>query len=264
MRLVPVLALLSLIAASWSAETKVNEPKATDPNANGTDPTLPINRLQGTVGFDDLPHGGSAATVTARADYVIPSHPDLALRAEVPLLWLDNGHDSETGLGDLYAEVLKTLPVPDQRVTAAAALGIVLPTANEDALGAGKWQLAPKLVGALHLDKEDKSLAYVEAQDFFSVSGDENRDSVHYLLITAAFRQNLDKGLWLLGGLNDRYDWKTDNLWSVDDFHNNLQAKLEGGLVFAPAKAAWVDLYFPLGDNRYLEFGISASVMMRY
>lgn len=262
MRHVPTLTLLlPLLAAGWAAEPAKAD--AANPNANGTDPTTPINRLQGTLDIADMPHGASAVGVTGRVDYRIPGHQDIAVRADLPLLWLDNGHESRTGFGDAYLEALKTLPTPEARVTAAAALGVVVPTASHDLLGADKWQLAPKVVAALHLDG-DRNLAWLQAQDFFSVSGDPDRADLHYLVVTGAFRRNLDQGVWVLGGLEDRYDWKRDDLLRVDDFRNDLTAKLEGGMLFAADKAAWVDLLFPIGDNHYLDFAISGSMLLRF
>lgn len=264
MRLVPTLVLIPLLGCAWSAEpAKAKTPPAADAvNANGTDPTTPINRIQGTLGLTDLPHSGETATVIGRIDYVIPGHQDIAMRADIPLVHYDYGPGSESGLGDCYVEALKTLPVTDQRVTAAAALGMVLPTASDPILGYEKWILAPKLVGALHME-DKKGLAYLQVQDFFSVSGDDDRADVHYLVLTGAYRQNLDQGVWVLGGLEDRYDWKRQG-WQRDDFRNNFSLKLEGGILFAPDKAAWVDLFVPVGDHHYMDIGIAGTVMLRY
>jgi hypothetical protein len=253
--LCPFLTATLGLAAEPAIKTQPAKNDNATPNANGTDPTSPINRLQGTAEFTDLNHG-HAISVIGRADYVLPDQPDVAIRADVPITQVSYRDENKFGLADIYAEGLKILPIPDKRFTAAAALGIILPTASHDILGSGKWQLAPKVVGAMHIEG-DRSLVYAQIQDFFSVSGDNDRPDLHYIEISAAFRHNLDKGVWILAGLMDRHDWKYD-------IHDDLTGRLEGGILFEPRKAAWIDLTFPIGDHHSLDFALSGTVMLRY
>ncbi|WP_062227748.1 hypothetical protein [Aureimonas frigidaquae] len=110
----------------------------------------------------------------------------------------------ETGLGDLT--LLDILLFPGETVSFGAGPLLVVPTATDDSLGAGKWQagaagvaIAPQKWGLLG--------ALVTYQASFA--GDRDRDDVSLLTVEPVINYNLKDGFYLRSTATANFDLDT-------------------------------------------------------
>lgn len=105
----------------------------------------------------------------------------LLLRWDLPFVTTHRGSETTSGLGDLYLQGVLVRSVGRGNVAVGPAL--VLPTATNDLVGTGKWQLAPLIVPFWYFSK-GLGLFLVKAQDFVSFAGDQERPDLHFFLTT--------------------------------------------------------------------------------
>ena len=130
----------------------------------------------------------------------------MLLRMELPIVTADAPAVSRaSGLGDSYAQLL-LIPRLSGRFAIVAGSGLVLPTATSGLLGGGKWIAAPTFVPVVFL--RGAGMAYVKVQDYVSFAGDEERPSVHFLLVTPTFIRTLGRQSWILLDSEMRTDWR--------------------------------------------------------
>jgi len=127
------------------------------------------------------------------------------LRPSVPVITSpDPGR--VTGLGDIaFFDVL----VPDHHVWGSWGIGaaFVFPSATDDKLGAGKWQLGPA-VTVLFQKIPNVQLGLI-VQNPISVAGDSGRPSVNQLLLQPIAQYNFPKGWYTsIGDFTWSFDWE--------------------------------------------------------
>jgi len=168
---------------------------------NGEDITNPVNQAQVRLQAKTLPDATedhrtytnvNSETVTLRSDWVLFSKPDqLALRIDVPWVWSNkpgstNKYGStQSDVGDMLMQAVYVRTF-DSRWAAAAGAQFIIPTASNDACGAGKWQIAPTVgVRASLPEISAGSFLGVALRQFISVAGDGNtsRSNVAYTSI---------------------------------------------------------------------------------
>ena len=150
------------------------------------------------------------------------------------------GRSGETGLGDLYGQLL-LIPYFTRSFAFVAGTGLVIPTATGDLLGAGKWVLAPA-TGPVWFTP-GPGMFFVKFQNFVSVSGDSDRADINFLLITPMFVHVFEGRWWLLADTETRTDWTRDERTSV-------KSGLQIGKAVAPRLALWVKPEVWWGANR--------------
>jgi hypothetical protein len=124
------------------------------------------------------------------------------MRLTVPMVTTP-GPGSITGLGDIsYFDVF----VPKARSWGiwGAGLGLVIPAASSEALGAGKWQLGPAFTAMYYRIPNWQIGAVV--QNPVSIAGDPDRENINALLIQPIV--NYLAGPWYIG-IGD-FTWQLD------------------------------------------------------
>jgi hypothetical protein len=199
-------------------------------NNDGNDDTDPISRLDLRTQYTSLPDAVTPDQVlgdrsrdreTLRDDIVFPRGPDqIQLRTDVPLVWSnvptsDNpeGH-GQFGLGDLLLQGSYSHAL-DARWAVAVGVRTILPTASEDALGAGKWQIAPSIdVRASLPEVSVGSYVSLTVRQFSSVAGDPSRRNVRNTSILPALNLSLPKQWYVLFNPNIQYNLNSEK-WFV-------------------------------------------------
>jgi hypothetical protein len=176
------------------------------------------------------------------------------LRWDLPVGRAHLGGEEFTGLGDLYFQALN-VRTPSRKFSLASGLGFQLPTATEDQLGSGKWQVAPTLFPIWTLPAVE-GIFFIRAQNFVSVAGDEDRRDVNYLTLTPTLVHRLDARRALLFDTEVVTDWERDG-----------ELRWKSGLLFASRlgarRAWWVKLEVPWGEHRFGEWTVRTSVAWR-
>jgi hypothetical protein len=199
-------------------------------NNDGNDDTNPISRLDLRTQYTSLPDAVTPDQVlgdrsrereTLRDDLVFPHGSDeIQVRFEAPLVWSnaptsDNPYgNGQFGVGDLLLQGLYAHPF-DARWAVAVGVRTILPTASEDALGAGKWQIAPSIdVRASLPEVSAGSYVSLTVRQFSSVAGDPSRRNVKSTSILPALNFALPKQWYVLINPNIQYNLNSEK-WFV-------------------------------------------------
>lgn len=203
-------AALTLGSAGSSADDSSSAQKPSL-QAAAADPTWPL--IQVTVDYDFAvsTDDGSGTAHRLLFQPVIPLAPfekfpiGQIIRPSLPLL--SSPHpDHATGLGDL---TVFDVFLPKRFSWGALGVGpvIVFPTATDDRLGQGKWQLGP--AAALIYQAIPNLQLGVIVQNPISFAGDSDRDSVNQLLIQPIAQYNLPNGWYVsMGDFAWTFDWE--------------------------------------------------------
>jgi len=236
----PLLALL-LATPAWPQDAPVPEEIRSD-----TDPTKPVLFTVREEYYDLLNDRWQNAAIL-RADRLVLNTVGLPgnsrgflLRADLPVVTYNNGNESTSGLGDLYAQSL-VIPKFSKLFTIAWGTGVVLPTAT-NSLGGGKWQLAPA-VAPVRFFGRLSGFAFVKFQDYISVAGDNDRPDIHYFLVSPTLLHRLAKSWWFVVDSESRTDWKRDNTTSY-------KSGLLIGKMFSPRFGTSAKVEIPWGPRR--------------
>jgi hypothetical protein len=207
----------------------------------------------------ELGDSNSIDLVLFRSDLAVkqPRRPgvDLAtLRFDLPVGTAHLQGEEVTGLGDLYFQAINFRNL-SRRFSLGSGLAFQLPTATEDQLGAGKWQVAPTLFPLRKLPAR-RALFFTRIQDFVSVAGDDDRRDVHYLTITPTLIKLLDRKRAVLLDTEAVVDWERDG-----------ELSWKSGFLVATRigqrRAAWVKVEVPWGEHRRGEWTVRASLAWR-
>ena len=129
-------------------------------------------------------------------------------RFDLPIITSHRSDDTESGLGDLYAQAA-LVPWLTRRSAFVIGSGVTIPTATDDSLGRGKWELAPIVVPAWFLPQR-RGLFFVRLHDHVSFAGDDDRADVHFLEIVPTLIWNYRPGWWTLLSSQVIVDWEND------------------------------------------------------
>jgi len=181
------------------------------------DPMAPIIQvqLQDTLVPDNFEGSGVANVLTLQP--VIPilpgkiiSYPQIT-RLTLNILATTPNPQRTTGIGDLTA--FDQLVVKRSKsLSLGVGAVVVLPTASNDDLGQGKYQIGPSF--SLLSNTDDWQLGFI-LQDQFSVAGDSDREAVHEMTwqpilnyVTGKWYMGVGDFTWLL-------DWENNNHLSI-------------------------------------------------
>lgn len=188
-----------LVAARAAAEPGSGTPE--DPAREGPHSEVRgVNPADNLTKFELLPkysrvdadNDVSVSTLTFKYDRAILGQYGVNL--ELPVADLDSSSGHTRGIGDL--NLRGRVQFRQGRATYITGVEAVFPTASDDALGTGKYQLNPTVVG-VYAFSEQFFVAGV-AKHLFSVAGGAQRDDIvqgQYRFLAA---RTLGKDWWLL------------------------------------------------------------------
>ncbi len=175
----------------------------------------------------------------------------MLLRFEAPISTTETpATGQQAGLGDMYGQML-TLPRLAPRFAFAVGTGLSIPTATGDALGSGKWMLAPVAVPVWFFSG---GLFYVKAQNFLSIAGDRDRPDVNFLLITPTVIRKLGRASWVLADTETKTDWRRDRLTGV-------KSGLQIGHIVARGFGVWVKPEVWWGANQDGRWNLKTGIV---
>lgn len=194
---------------------------------NGEDFTRPITRLDLRFKYQEESKLCHNEVFTLRNDIVFTLRNDWSFttRVDLPYTWVQckecrcnqiivSPQIKTKGLADVLVQGLLITPTYE-KWTYAVGLRVVFPTATNDDLGSGKYQLLP--TAGIKYDLKDWMkgawCALLVRQDF-GVGGDKCRDSIHQTYIQPYFNIDLPRDWFLTSSPEMRYNWNTNN-WFI-------------------------------------------------
>jgi hypothetical protein len=209
--LVILAGMLTLSSSAWGGSKSPDSSKPLQ--AAAADPTEPL--IQATLDYDLYVsnRGGTGSAHQLLFEPVIPLPPvahfpvGQIIRPTIPMITTP-GPDRTTGLGDI---TIFDIFLPQRFSWGALGVGpvAVFPTATNERLGQGKWQLGP--AGALIYDRVPHLQIGLIVQNPISFAGDGDRENVNALLVQPIAQYNLSRGWYVsMGDLTWAFDWKSD------------------------------------------------------
>jgi hypothetical protein len=131
------------------------------------------------------------------------------LRTDIPITTTHLGAETNTGLGDIYAQALY-IPYLSRKFAFVTGSGIVLPTATHQTLGLGKWQVAPLAVPVWFLPRQ-RGYFYVKFQEYISIAGVGDRPDVNALFITPVLNYSPARRWLIQLDAESKTNWKNQN-----------------------------------------------------
>lgn len=116
-----------------------------------------------------------------------------------------------SGVGDTFQSFFFSPSRPTHGVIWGVGPAVLIPTASEDALGAGKWAAGPTAVA---LTQQGPWTAGVLASHVWSFAGDEDRDDVEQSFVQPFLGYALGRGRTVSAGLEATYDWEHEE-WTA-------------------------------------------------
>lgn len=222
----------------------------------GTDPSNFQRTLSLANEYVDLADNGAYLNTTTLA-YIEPTGRGRArLILELPFAVTDVTGDTDGGLADLtvrYGQILSL----DRRKAFAAGLGLVVPTATADALGAGKWSLEPSASVILFLSRE-----WIFAPSFkqtVSIAGDSSRADVNLSALDFyVVWRSPSLTQWVILDPAFAWNWKKH-----DDQLIGITTLTYGRLLSHTDKAVWSTYVKPgvgWGNGRAADWSIEAGL----
>lgn len=191
------LALAGFAVAHAGVAGAVEEPP------RGVNPKENLSKIELIYKGDALDGDGRIDAFTVKFDRAIT--PLLGANVEMPLLRFDAPGLTETGLGDVMLRLRYNLQYG--AITVIPGLEVVAPTASDDVLGLGKWQVNPVLGAVMPLSQS--AFVFVGYKHLRSVGGDDARldiDASQPRLLVARLSP---RGWWVLADMKYTYDHGT-------------------------------------------------------
>jgi hypothetical protein len=185
----------------------------------GVNPAEILSRADLIVKVVNLPQGESITSV-AKFDQKLGG--GLGANVEFPFLsHVDVGAAKATGVGDLFARVRYVTPL-SQKVIGLLSIEAVAPTASNDLLGTGKWQVNPG-AGAVYMWSQ-RSFTAMLYKHSFSVAGDDARADIDVNQVRALHSFVLNKGWYIT--FDAKHEWQTkgpNQDWTTTEFEVGKQ-----------------------------------------
>jgi hypothetical protein len=185
----------------------------------GQDFTKPLTRFDIRYKYQNTTGDTETSLWTFRVDkpFVLNDGWKLSTRFDLPLIYsdvasLDNPRgDYEFGFSDTLTQALFISP---QHGHFAYGFGaqMIWPTASQDQMGTGKYQLAPT-IGAIYYpeDLPKGSFYAIVLRDFFDIGGDDDRADIHQFSIQPMFNYSLPDSAFVTFGPDMRINWEQDD-----------------------------------------------------
>lgn len=215
--------------------------------AAGASPIELIPRIELRHSFSQLANGASVSATTAQIDMTFARR--VLFRYELPHVRVDNAGVPASGLGDIQLQSIGVLTSSPWQVTALLA-GLILDTATQPPLGAGKHQVSFGAGAAIKVRRW--WLPYVIGQEQLSFAGDDTRPGINQLLVRA--------GTVVFGR---RWDWYKADLDTTVDFRADearLFGTLEAGTLLVGRVGLFIRAGTQLAGERQLDYAIQAGI----
>jgi hypothetical protein len=214
----------------------------------GVSPVELIPRLELRQTYSSL--AGSVAIHDTTLEVDIEFLKRLLLRYQVPVRLMETPTGQVTGIGDIQVGLIALL-ASNARLVVAAVAGAELNTATKAQLGAGKQQLILGLGAAVK--PFPWWLAYLLAQQQFSIAGESARQEVNQTMI--------DLGSILFGR---QFNWLKFDLISTVDFPGGPTGRLYGQAEAGSLVVGRVGLYMrvstQLAGPRLLDYALTGGI----
>jgi hypothetical protein len=234
------------------------------PKISGDHETRSQTRTDMRYRYRDMPNDKEDHQVTARYDLTYDLNETLFLNNGATTAWRlnnrtssdnrDGGYDG--GWGD---STLQSFLVTIQNKNRfAVGSNLILPTASQDQLGDGRWQLGPTLSYSRDLyDVGVGSFTGLTVRNLFSVGEDNGRSDINLLIVTPSFRYNFPDSWHIRLQSESQMNYEQSNDWFVP-------ASMRVGKNFGPYYAS-VEVFAPIVDDyeRYdeeIEFRIGINI----
>ncbi|MCK7497257.1 MAG: hypothetical protein MZW92_45310 [Comamonadaceae bacterium] len=180
---------------------------------------------------------------------------NLILRFDVPFVTADLKQGTDNGLGDIYGQVL-LIPYGTEKFFFAIGSGLIAPSATENTLGGGKWQVAPLAIPGWRF-KDPRGLFFVKIQDTISFAGQSDRADIHYMTVTPVLLMKLSDRWWTGMDSEAKVNWERDN-----------QRSYKSGIfllrMWTKSFGTWVKPEIPWGQNREGDWAVKVSLFWNY
>lgn len=213
--LLVMLLALAVPAYAQEAQEEVN---------TGQDFTKPMTRLDIRQKYQNLPAGKESYTTTFRVDkpIVLDGGWVLSTRADLPFTGSDvtsadnPDSDFKWGMSDFLTQFLLIAPQGKKSWTYAVGLQTIFPTASEDQMGTGRYQVAPVVGGKVDLNGISKgSFAYALIRNHFDAGGDSSRQKLNYLVIQPGINIALPEAFFVTFSPEMKVNWEDNNHWFI-------------------------------------------------
>lgn len=196
----------------------------------GTDPTEPVTRVE--LAFDHIEYQRSAVRDALRARVDARLFESFVLRTEAPLVHADSGAgSSDSGIGDVRAQ-LGWRAFSDPLFSIFFGAGVVLDTADGEALGSGQDQVVA-LVSASGALPRSRSRLFETIEHFVSYDGDRDRPGVALTKLQIHLMTEWSPSVWTQTGGDFIVDWKGGE-------HTGMNLDFEIGRGNAAGFAYWI------------------------
>lgn len=199
------------------------EPEAGQ-TAPGVNPKDNITKAEVIIQHDNLEDGITVTTLAFKYDMAFDAHwggnielpitnlqgrargagnpggaPLLVDNVELPAPIARAGETSfdETGIGDLRLRARNVQT--SGRISVISAAEVVVPTADSDLTGAGKWQVNPVLGAVYAFNRQ--TFAFLGYKHYFSIAGDDRRENIDRSEVRALFARLFANATWALGDI---------------------------------------------------------------
>lgn len=224
-----------------------NLAEAESGGVRGVNPADILSRADLVVRVTNL---GPGESIVAVAKYDQKLGEGLGANVELPIAsYIDVGPAEAFGIGDLFLRLRYVKPL-SQSVIALASAELVAPTATNDLLGTGKWQLNPG--GGLVKVWSPKMFTALVYKHSFSIAGDDARAEINTNSARVVHSFILDRGYYIT--LDGRHEWQSAGInqnWTTTEF--------EVGRQFSASFAASMRISKAYGDrpnDGALEFNV--------
>jgi hypothetical protein len=231
------------------------EDQPDEENLGDVDPTKPVV-FNVREEFSKLQGDNWRNALILRTDVIkLGGLRNFLLRFDVPFVSSDLGRGTDHGLGDLYGQAL-LIPYGSENFFFAVGSGITAPSATENSLGTGKWQVAPLAIPGWWF-KEPKTLFFVKVQDYISFAGQSDRADIHYMTVQPFVAVKLSDRWWVGADTEVKINWERDN-----------QESCKSGVIllrmWTKSFGTWVKPEIPWGPNREGDWNLKASFFWNY
>jgi hypothetical protein len=251
--LISIVILLSMPMVSPGAIA--TEAKNEEDNIGDVDPTKPII-FNVRDEFYKLNGDDWRNVLILRTDIIkLGGLRNLLLRFDVPFVSSDLGQGTDHGLGDIYGQAL-LIPYGSEKFFFMVGSGLTAPSATENSLGTGKWQVAPLAIPVWKF-KDPKALIFIKTQDYISFAGQSDRADVHYMTVQPFAAVKLSDKWWAGADSEVKVNWERDN-----------QKSYKSGVIllrmWTKSFGTWVKPEIPWGPNREGDWNLKASFFWNY
>ena len=209
----------------------------------GVNPKENIRKAELLCKYDEFEQGTEVSSCTAKFDTAL--NANWGANIEVPFVSFSGFGIEEQGIGDMNLRLRYSTTVG--AVSYIAGLELVLPTASEEVLGLGEYQLNP--VGGVVLALSPQTFIFAGYKHFFEITDDNDLVDINdsQLRLLAAYTSA--EGWWVLGDAKYTKSWTGEELESLD-------TEAETGRMLSPTTAIFGRVGTSFLDNTR-EYGIN-------